>query len=96
MKFTDIKQEQDKYLALRGKYFQVKAGERASLDRSIKLNSMTTNQEIHEYVCPDGSVGFTLYEYRMNGAIKEQKATGFGCGSATYDWERYYENDEDK
>lgn len=75
--FYDFKIQEEEYKEINGKYKQVMAQEQDGV-----------KQEVHEYVCLDGSVGYQVY---LSSLIDgEQMSTSFGVGpesgERSFDW----------
>mgnify|MGYP003145625723 CR=1 FL=1 len=88
MDFQSILTKQEAFKVKHGRYFQViKGGKKNTKEKeTVDMQGIPNDIEIHEHKCPDGSVGFTVYETKTENGKEYRKATGSGCGSNTSDW----------
>lgn len=89
MNFDLIRRKQELFKETYGTYFQVRKGGKKNPkeQRVVDLVGIPKNIEIHEHICPDGEIGFTVVEFKTENGKEYRKATGRGCGSYSYDWQ---------
>ena len=88
MNFSKILSKQNKHKKKTGKYFQVIKGckKNPKEKEDIDFSDIAEDIEIHEHLCPNGEVGFTIIESKTENGKEYKKATGSGCGSSAHDW----------
>ena len=91
MDFQKVLTEQESFKAKHGRHFQiVNGGKKHPREKeTISTKDIPANVEIHEHLCPNRDVGFTVFEKKTENGKNYFKATGSGCGSQTFDWQEF-------
>lgn len=84
----EILTKQEAFKTKHGRYFQVRKGLKKNPreKETIDMKNIPNEVDIHEHLCPNGEVGFTVYEYKIEDRKEMVKGNGRGCGSFTFDW----------
>ena len=77
VKLDILNQEQSDYIKNNSKYLQKK-----------RYNDGDLDIEVHEYLCPNGSIGYQVFFYKKDGENEYIKSIGYGqeADSRTYGW----------
>ena len=77
IKLVDLEEEQTSYIKTHQKYLQKK-----------KYVDEDLEKEVHEYICPNGAVGYQVFFYKKDGEDEYIKSIGYGqeSKSRTFDW----------
>ena len=76
-KLENLKTEQSNHIKTNSKYKQKKRYKDGDLDI-----------EVHEYLCPNGNIGYQAFFYTSDGDNEYAKSEGYGdeSKSRTFDW----------